>query len=211
MIAALLWWFFFRPQQQPAAPVTPEATVSAPAAKTNPLAGHYRDASEGQPSFGTRHPGARGGESCRRCGDPVRSTVRQHLEWRRRWPMRLRPRRLSSTGQRLRSGPRHVGHSSLRAPSGVPDRLTISVRRSGFVLLDGRLRRVRRASTGRYGSSPVAKKRVRSELASQCEQALPVDVVLRGKTRFEMLTLMPVMVAQRQIGRRLAERLLLPA
>lgn len=36
-IAALLWWFFFRPQQQPAAPVAPNATVSAPAATQKPL------------------------------------------------------------------------------------------------------------------------------------------------------------------------------
>src|SRR5215213_8344550 len=36
-IAALLWWFFFRPQNQPAAPVTPAATVSAPAATEKPL------------------------------------------------------------------------------------------------------------------------------------------------------------------------------
>jgi len=34
VIAALLWYFFFRPQGQPAAPVTPKATVSAPAAAT---------------------------------------------------------------------------------------------------------------------------------------------------------------------------------
>jgi hypothetical protein len=64
---------------------------------------------------------------------------------------------------------------------------------------------------GRFGSSPATENRVRSEFASQCEQALPVFVVLPGKTRFRCLTLMPVMVAQRQIVRRLEDRLLPPA
>src|SRR5215216_2600769 len=39
VIAALLWWFFFRPQGQPAAPVAPQATVSAPAVATKAPAG----------------------------------------------------------------------------------------------------------------------------------------------------------------------------
>src|SRR5215216_4208298 len=51
----------------------------------------------------------------------------------------------------------------------------------------------------------IPKDRIRSELAPQREQALPVDVVSRGLTRFGWLTLMPVVAAQRQIGRRLEE------
>ena len=108
-IAALLWWFFFRPQQQPAAPVAPTATVAAPAARTKATR-HPSDASEGEPGLGTGHPRAR-------VASPVAGSHRSQGNdpgWRRRWPMRLRPRRPSSRRQRLRSG-----LSPRRAPQAI--------------------------------------------------------------------------------------------
>jgi hypothetical protein len=59
-------------------------------------------------------------------------------------------------------------------------------------------------------SSAVAEKWFRGEVAPQRRQALPIHVVSRGLTGFGRLTLMPVVVAERQIGRGIEERLLSP-